>query len=344
MRIKSYKKLIATEFIEDKIHKKFFSGSAVIAGHAGKKSVEIYRGTLSSELQDKINAFTYFDIQSITKSVATSPLVHVLIGQKKIQLQEHIPGTQITIAQLLTHTAGYSDEDLPESFKNIFEGWKKIFEAQPRTKPGEKVFYADLNYRILGRYLELKMNRSLQDLCRELIWNPLGIEEMSYIPFDTFNTAGVPRTHGRIDDKGVHAIGSVVGDDGVFATARALEKFLHSIYEERGPLKGYKEFLLPKVMANKVCDNFYDSLREGTKNYGWEINEESVSYAGPLTSSSVIEKSGGAGTFCWLDLATGDYMIYLTNHGKPEPFKKSKWNKLVGKLAPHELSVYLQEP
>ena len=188
------------------------------------------------------------------------------------------------------------------------------------------------------------MNRSLQDLCRELIWGPLGIEEMTYIPFDTFNTAGVPRNQGRIDDKGVYAIGSVVGDDGVFATAEALEKFLVAIYEERGPLLGYRDFLRARVLAQRECADFYESLREGTKNLGWEINEPAVSYAGPLASSSVIEKSGGAGTFCWLDLASGDYMVYLTNHGKPEPFKISKWNKLLEEVAPHELSIYLQEP
>ena len=122
-------KTLAAEFIEEKIEKKIFAGSAVLSGHNGKRSQEIYRGTLSSELEEEVNERTYFDLQSITKSVATSPLVFLLLKHKRIRLQERIPGTRITIEQLLTYTAGFNDEDLPDSFKNIFEGWKQIFEA-----------------------------------------------------------------------------------------------------------------------------------------------------------------------------------------------------------------------
>lgn len=311
-------------FLTERVKKKSFTSAAVIAGNRRRTIVEEYVGA---------DAGTFFDLQSITKSVVTSPLIHALDISPTEGVHEGA-----TVRELLLHTGGFRDKDLDIRIKNPYEAWKKIFASKPRRKPGTEIEYADLNYRLLGRYLELKYRCSLQDLAREVLWGPLGISELTYIPFDTLNTAGVPRSRGRIDDDGVFEIGSVVGDDGVFGTARALVSFLKAIDREEGPLAGYADFLDDLAIAPGPAEDFYEALRYGSKCPGWEVNFFPTAYAGPVSSAKTLEKSGGAGTFIWLDLLAGNYFVYLTNHGKPEPFKRRDWNKLVEELAPDILS------
>ena len=76
----------------------------------------------------------------------------------------------------------------------------------------------------------------------------------------------------------------------------------------------------------------------GSKNLGWEVNDNDFSYAGLFSSESIIEKAGGAGTFMWLDLKSGNSFVYLTNYGKPDPFDDKNWNELVHHLSPKKLS------
>jgi serine-type D-Ala-D-Ala carboxypeptidase len=327
-------------FLDERIQKKIYSACAVVAGNTEGIFQEIYRGTISSESEIAVGTKSYFDLQSITKSVVTSPLVHVLIEKKAFSLSDVVTGGA-TVRDLLLHTAGFSDKDLNIRISSPFAAWERIFRAKPRSTPGERIEYADLNYRLLGRFIELRMGACLQDLARELVWLPLGITELTYVPFDTFNTTGVPRSHGRIDDDGVFKIGTIVGDDGVFGTARGLASFLSAVFEEKGPLRGYTKFLEELAIAEDIQRDFFESLRYGTKNFGWEINEFGASYAGPLRTPLTIEKSGGAGTFIWLDLRSGDFCVYLTNYGKPEPFKRNSWNQLVENVSPDLLSAML---
>lgn len=326
------------EFLSKRLEDKLFSGAAVNAGTFPGKPVSVYQGTVSRDSDTPVHEKTFFDLQSLTKSLVTSPLVHVLVNTGKLSLSEKIQTA--TVEELLCHSAGFTDEDLDFRIKNPHAAWKKISSAEPKNPPGKSIEYADLNYRILGRYLELKTRASLETLARDHLWSPLGISDLTYIPYDTFNTSGVRRSHGRIDDEKVFEIGSVTGDDGLFGTAEAITEFLRAVFEERGPLQGYKKFLRTFQEGEEPSD-FFSSLRYGHKNAGWEINSFPASYAGVHSSPDVIEKSGGAGTFIWLDLESGKFLVYLTNHGKPEPFKRKSWNKLVESVAPDELSEIL---
>lgn len=326
----------ASEFITQKIDKKVFAGAAVLAGRRDKILFEDYQGHISKKSSVLVNEQSFFDLQSITKSLVTSPLIYVLITKRILTLEEKILG--IPLHQYLSHTAGYDDKDLDFKIKNPHEAWKRIFTKGPSHKPNSKVFYADMGYRILGKYIEMKMGQNLEVLAQKFLYQDLGITDLTFSPPNPFSTTGVPRSHGRIDDEKVFQMGSILGDDGLFGTAKGISSFLKAMLEEKGPLKGYQTFLAEITLGKDFPINFYEALRLGNKTLGWEKNSFPTSYAGINATETTHEKSGGAGTFIWLDYQSKSFFIYLTNYGKPEPFKEKKWNKLVQEIGPDELS------
>src|SRR5690606_29036396 len=83
--------------------------------------------------------------------------------------------------------------------------------------------------------------------------------------------------------------------------------------------------------------SFYESLGLGRNIRGWEKHHPNQSYLGDRTTDQTIEKAGAAGTFISLRPERGDYFIYLTNHGSPEPFTMESWNQLVSDLRVREI-------
>ena len=52
----------------------------------------------------------------------------------------------------------------------------RIVLRQPLVyRPGQKMVYSDANYYILSRIITQRTGRTLQELVREWIWNPLGV-------------------------------------------------------------------------------------------------------------------------------------------------------------------------
>ncbi|MGZ5279428.1 MAG: hypothetical protein ACXWC9_05775, partial [Pseudobdellovibrionaceae bacterium] len=68
-----------TEFLQFKMKAGLFEGASVLFGSPFKKIIEVHAGYLASNLPHKIQSSTLFDLQSITKAVATSPLCFKLI-------------------------------------------------------------------------------------------------------------------------------------------------------------------------------------------------------------------------------------------------------------------------
>ncbi len=84
--------------------------------------------------------------------------------------------------------------------------------------------------------------------------------------------------------------------------------------------------------------SFYESLGLGKKVYGWESHHTNQSYLGLRKTYWSLEKAGGAGAFICLRPEKQDFFIYLTNHGRPNPFSMESWNSLVSTLKVREIA------
>jgi serine-type D-Ala-D-Ala carboxypeptidase len=69
------------------------------------------------------------------------------------------------------------------------------------------------------------------------------------------------------------------------------------------------------------------------KGYGFELWTHRFSPGGMRLTPGSYGKSGGAGTFMWIDPTRDLMAILLTNHGLPLPFDQPGWNLLIDEVA-----------
>lgn len=136
------------------------------------------------------NSNTIFDIGSNTKQF-TSAAILKLVELRKLKLNDPlskffkslpIEKQSITIHQLLTHTAGFS-ESIGRDFEEISqkEFFEKLFSSKLLSEPGEKYSYSNTGYSILGRIIELVSDQSYEGFLNEHLFIPAGMKQTGYL-------------------------------------------------------------------------------------------------------------------------------------------------------------------
>jgi CubicO group peptidase (beta-lactamase class C family) len=151
-----------------------------------------------------------FPVMSITKSI-TAALAMQLVEDGLLGLnrpaKDYLPeisgeGTdEILVHHLLTHTTGYSFTTDPPMLKHaarkkkagfelppcpegrhpVLHEWLSLLWDAPRvTGVGEVMIYSTHNYELLGEIVRRLSGRSLEQLARERIFDPLGMHDSYY--------------------------------------------------------------------------------------------------------------------------------------------------------------------
>ena len=123
---------------------------------------------------------TIFDLASLTKVVATTTSVMMLVEQGKVRLSDpviqFIPEMKgdgrdaITIEQLMTHMSGFApDFDLRDRWTGYDEAIKRLYREPLRSQPGTRFVYSDINYIALGEVVHRVSGQTLDDFARRNI-------------------------------------------------------------------------------------------------------------------------------------------------------------------------------
>ena len=166
-----------------------FSGVVFIAE---KEEIIFANGYGYSDRENEISndIETVFDIGSLTKQF-TGAAILKLVEQRKLNTQDtlgdifpDIPEDKrnITIHQLLTHTAGFpqfsgKDYDFVET--QIFQ--QDVFGMELVSLPGEKFDYSNVGYSILGLVIEKISGREYEAFLQEHIFGPAGMQNTGYL-------------------------------------------------------------------------------------------------------------------------------------------------------------------
>lgn len=176
--------------------KKDGTGAAAIIAQQGKIIYHKAFGMADLENNVPMRPEMVFRFGSITKQI-TAVAVLKLMEEGKVSLQDPLtkyipdypsPGEKVTIEHLLTHTSGipsYTDmpifdeafmrKDLtPLELIDVFK--KEPFEFQP----GEKWYYNNSAYVILGHIIEKVTGKSYGDYIEQEIFKPLGMKNSLY--------------------------------------------------------------------------------------------------------------------------------------------------------------------
>ena len=172
----------------------YLNGSVLVAKH-GKVIYERGFGDADIERQVPNEPTTKFGIASLTKQF-TAVLVLQAVEEGKIRLDGKVSdyldwyrkdtGDRMTVEQVLHHTSGLpGDFDQPE-FGDGTEAQvrmdprafaEKVCQKNLASAPGTKWEYSNCGYDLLGLILEKASGRRFEELLRERLLEPLGMND-----------------------------------------------------------------------------------------------------------------------------------------------------------------------
>jgi serine-type D-Ala-D-Ala carboxypeptidase len=194
---------------------------------------------------------TIYDLASLTKVVATLPLILQGVAEGRIALDAPLATylstpsmPTITIRQLLIHASG-----LPAWIPFYLQAREyhavlaRVAATAPAFTPGSQVVYSDLGFILLGDVACRALGGALDTLARQRIFAPLGMHDTTYLPdhaqleriaptedgtaIEQTMAGEAGRRHtwrryliwGEVHDSNAHAMGGVSGHAGLFGTA-----------------------------------------------------------------------------------------------------------------------------
>jgi uncharacterized protein YbbC (DUF1343 family)/CubicO group peptidase (beta-lactamase class C family) len=276
---------------------------------------------------------TIFDAASLTKVVACTPAVMLLVERGKIKLDEpvctYIPEFKgggkeaVTVRQLLTHTSGMlPDIETRTDWHGQGTAIEKACAEELRTPPGTAIRYSDVNFFLLGEIVQRISGRSLQDFVAREIYQPLRMKDSGYLPPED-KVARIAPTEvvngkpyrGVVHDPTARKMGGVAGHAGLFITAADLAQYARMLLNG-GSLDG-KRIFKPETVALMTSVQTPSAISE-RRGLGWDIDS---GYSGPRGSVFPLGSyghTGWTGTSLWIDPFSQTFVIFLSNRNHPD--------------------------
>src|SRR6266498_4635240 len=284
---------------------------------------------------------TLWDLASLTKVVATTPALMLLVERGRIDLDSpvvrYVPefnsaGTgAITVRHLLTHTSGLRGtlplKDAPDSATAL----RMVLTTTPLVPPGTRMVYSDLNAILLGEIVRHVSGLPLDAFVTRAFYTPLSLDQqLLFRPPKRLEPRVAPTNlwHGHpiagvVNDPSAGMLGGVSGNAGVFATARGLARFAQFMLNEGAPLlrrETVREFTKIAVPARHGVS---------ARTLGWEAlpTGEETSSAGTLLGPHSYGHTGWTGTSLWIDPDRDLFVLLLTNRAY-DPRVRGSFTKL----------------
>ena len=307
-----------------------YPGAVVVVGRADTilyaRGYGHYTWSASSPTPDATT--TRWDLASLTKIVATSSAMAVLLQQHKVDLDasvsrylpEFTGGRKrvVTVRMLLNHTSG-----MPPYVKfwlsahTATEARKQLLATPLRHPPPASADYSDLNAMLAGLIVERVSGVPLETFAEAAVFKPLGMTSTRYRPTraDKANAAPTGRYHGQpvggvVNDQNAVVLGGVSGHAGVFSTGIDMARFAQAWLKAS---TDHSNWLARKTVA----EFFTRTESSGTRVLGWDTplpaGGKKMSLYGRCATTSTYGHTGWTGTELWIDPAQNLFVVLLTN-------------------------------
>lgn len=339
-----------------------YPGAVAVVMQHGKVLLRHAVGHVWAQGSEPMSASHVFDIASITKTVATAASALTLLQKGKLCLDDTLdtffPSLKgsalghVRVWHLMTHTAGFGE--VPTMFEIGADGEDPVdilSRAALSWQAGSHVQYSCKGYILLGRVIEAAAGMRLHDYARLNVFEPLGMENTCYLPFDEaipdpMRAAMVPsearsatprgvalcgewvrrgiwmdawRERHRADDVAcgfVHDenaawLGGVSGNAGVFSTADDLARF-GQMWLDRGSAPDGRR-VLSSAVVELATRNWTAGLPGGdNRGLGWQLPTRDMSF-GDVAPAGTMAVTGFTGTGLWVAPEYGAVAVLLSN-------------------------------
>jgi uncharacterized protein YbbC (DUF1343 family)/CubicO group peptidase (beta-lactamase class C family) len=342
------------EAVRAAIERKETPGAVVLVARRGRVVYRKAFGDRAIEPQrEAMTVDTIFDLASLTKVVATTTAIMILVERGRLSLADpvslYIPEfaangkERITIEQVMTHRAGLvPDNEIADYVGVTVKPLEEIYKLRPSYEPGTRFVYSDVGFIIAAEIVRRVTGQRIDEFARENIFAPLGmtdtcfndVKQVQAVPamkqlvrltpdgFAFINrvdrTAPTEMREGRwmrgeVHDPRSYEMGGVAGHAGLFSTADDLAIFCQMILN-KGELNG------TRILAPYTIERMLDAHTLPTsqmRGIGWDVNTSFSSNRGDLFPVGTFGHTGFTGTSLWLDPASETFVIVLTNRVHP---------------------------
>ena len=291
---------------------------------------------------------TLFDAASLTKVVACTPAVMLLVERGQVGLEERVQtylpefkgdGKEaITIRQLLTHTSGLRpDISTRPPWSGYDTAIRMACAEKLVTPPGTAFRYSDINFFLLGEVVRRVSGAKLNEFVAREVYRPLKMLDTGFRPFTDSNAVDVavpdsgpapPITRvaptekidnrilrGVVHDPTARYMGGVAGHAGLFTTAADLARYARMLLN-LGGLDGVRLFK-PETVKLMTSVQSPENIR-ARRGLGWDIDSGYSRPRGKIFPIGSYGHTGFTGTALWIDPFSKTFWILLSNRVHPD--------------------------
>ena len=339
------KRLDAIEpIVLEAIEEKKLPGAVVLVGHRDRI---VYQKAFGNRALvpavEPMTLDTIFDLASLTKVVATTTSVLMLVEDGRVRLNDrvstYIPGFEkygkgdITVRHLMTHVSGLRpDVDLVDPWVGYDTAVELAIEEVPQSRPNERFVYSDINFFLLGDIVRRVSGMTLDEFARQRIFLPLGMKDTMFLPPASLNTRIAPTEsctqygwpcqgpdmkmlRGVVHDPTARRMAGVAGHAGLFGTAADLSIFARMLLAG-GRYNGTR--ILSALAVEKMTTPATPELERNVRGLGWDIDSSFSANRGELLPIGSFGHTGFTGTSIWIDPGTGVFVIFLSSRLHPD--------------------------
>ncbi len=337
--------------VNEAIAKKQTPGAVVFVGHKNKIVLRKAYGNRSLVQQkEAMTIDTIFDLASVTKVVATSTSIMILVERGQVRLSDsittYIPELKgegrdrITIEMLLIHRSGYApDFDLREKWTGYDEMLKRLYTERLQNPPNTRFVYSDIGMIALGEVVRRVSGKTLDVFARENVFVPLNMKDTAFNPSKNLLSRIAPTENvkgqlsylggsaegigeegerilrGEVHDPTSFRMGGVAGHAGLFSTVDDLAIYCQMILNG-GQISG-KRILSPTTVAQMTRPRAV--AEDGSsRGLGWDMNSGFSMNRGEIFPLGSFGHTGFTGTSIWIDPASESFVIFLSNRVHPD--------------------------
>ena len=210
------------EKITEQIQEGIYPGASLALYRDGQWS-EHYLGLADPEKGEPVEADLVYDLASVSKVVGVATICAFLYAKGELALDRpfkevypHFAHEKTTIRELLTHTSGL-DPFIPNRDQLDARQLKTALENL-QLKEDRSFHYTDVNFLLLGFWLEEAFGQSLDDLFEELIFAPGKVAETLSGPVEKAVPTVRGLASGSVHDPKARVLGCHAGSAGLFST------------------------------------------------------------------------------------------------------------------------------
>ncbi|HTT76945.1 MAG TPA: serine hydrolase domain-containing protein [Candidatus Binataceae bacterium] len=298
---------------------------------------------------------TVFDLSSLTKPLATTITVMMLVRDNKIRLDDRVTrffhnfGTHgkgpVTFRHLLAHCSGLAAwRPFYQRVAEIERGGKVNFMAsqgakefvyeeihrdKPEARAASRMIYSDLNFMLLGELAEQISGVALNRFCRDKIFRPLGLRSTDFIDISLVRTRRLEPVPEMFAPTSVCALRKrmlvgEVDDENAFAMGGvaghaglfASIKEVDRIVRELLEVYAGRSDFLPKAIVHDFWQRD-QTLKDSTWALGWDMPPAEHSSSGHHFSAAAVGHLGFTGTSVWIEPEKQIAITLLANRVHP---------------------------